>query len=129
MISHPIDLLGLGCVAVDDLLYVSSYPPADAKMPVRRRERHCGGLTATALVAAARLGARCSYAGVLGQDELSEFVLGHMRQEGIDVAQVALRPGVQPIHAVIIVDEARQTRTIFYDLNGVTGPDTTWPPE
>ncbi|MBN2129460.1 MAG: hypothetical protein JW741_08180, partial [Sedimentisphaerales bacterium] len=65
------DVLGLGYTAVDDLLYVESYPPADNKARVRHRERHCGGLTATALVAAARLGARCMYAGVLGNDELS----------------------------------------------------------
>ena len=67
--SDGYDVLGLGSVAVDDLLYVPHYPPADAKLQVRRRERQCGGLTATALVAAARLGARCAYAGVLGEDE------------------------------------------------------------
>ena len=49
-----VDILGLGGVAVDDLLYVDGYPPADSKTPVARRERQCGGLTATALVAAAR---------------------------------------------------------------------------
>ena len=26
------DVLGLGCVAIDDLLYVASYPAADTKM-------------------------------------------------------------------------------------------------
>lgn len=30
-----------------------------------RRERQCGGMTGTALVAAARSGARCGYAGVV----------------------------------------------------------------
>ncbi len=48
-----IDILGFGAVAVDDLLYVKSYPAADTKKQVLRHERHCGGLTATALVAAA----------------------------------------------------------------------------
>ena len=48
------DILGLGAVAVDDLMYVESYPPPDVKTRVLRRERHCGGLTATALVTAAR---------------------------------------------------------------------------
>ena len=58
------DVLGLGCVAVDDLLYVPSFPEPDSKMRVRRRERQGGGLTGNALVAAARLGGRCaSHAG------------------------------------------------------------------
>ena len=52
------DVLGLGCTAIDDLLYVPAYPEPDSKMQFRRKERHCGGLTGTALVAAARLGSR-----------------------------------------------------------------------
>ena len=79
------DVLGFGSVAVDDLIYVESYPPADAKAPVLRTQRQCGGLTATALVAAARLGSSCAYAGVLGDDELSLFTIERMRQEGIDL--------------------------------------------
>jgi len=72
------DILGLGCATVDDLLFVDAYPPADGKTPVRGRQRQGGGLTATALVAAARLGARCHYAGTLGEDELSQFVEGRL---------------------------------------------------
>ena len=49
--SEAIDILGLGAVAVDDLVYVAAYPPANAKVPVLGRDRQCGGLTATALVA------------------------------------------------------------------------------
>src|ERR1044071_3929876 len=80
-----LDVLGLGCAAVDDIFYVEQYPPPDAKIHVLKRERHCGGLTATALVAAARLGARCAFAGTLGYDEGSEFVLETFRREGVDV--------------------------------------------
>ena len=76
-----IDILGLGAVAVDDLVYVDSYPLRDTKLPVRRQERHCGGLAATALVTAARLGSNCAYAGVLGYDELSEYVIGRIRAD------------------------------------------------
>ncbi len=59
-----IDVLGLGAVAVDDLVYLDEYPRPDSKVRVVRRERHAGGLTGTALVAAARMGRRCSYAGL-----------------------------------------------------------------
>ncbi len=65
--SSTFDILGLGCTAVDDLLYVEHYPAADSKVRIRRQERQGGGLTGTALVAAARMGARCQYAGGLGQ--------------------------------------------------------------
>jgi sugar/nucleoside kinase (ribokinase family) len=121
------DVLGLGCVAVDDLLYVDAYPPPDAKVRVRRRERQGGGLTGTALVAAARLGARCAFAGVLGDDEDSRFVEDCFRRAGVDVSAVVRRPGARPIRSTIIVDESAHTRTIFFDLAGSTGADPDRP--
>jgi sulfofructose kinase len=121
------DILGLGCVAIDDLLYVPAYPPTDAKVQVRRRERQCGGLTATALVTAARLGATCVYAGILGDDQLSQYVVDRLAQEGVDTRFVRRLPGAQPIYSIVIVDEARQTRTIFYDLENVLGAQEDWP--
>ena len=66
-----IDILGFGSVAVDELLYVDAFPPADGKVRVSGRERRCGGLAGVALLAAARLGARCAYAGRLGTDTAS----------------------------------------------------------
>src|SRR5262249_9721202 len=125
--ARSFDIVGLGCAAVDDLLYVPAYPFADAKVQIRRRERQGGGLTATALVTAARLGSRCAYAGVLGEDDLSEFVRQRLREEGVDVSLVRERPGARPIHSIIIVDEARQTRNIFYDLENVYGAEPGWP--
>jgi sulfofructose kinase len=125
--SQKIDVLGLGVVAVDDLIFVPSYPPADAKIPVSRRERHCGGLTATALVAAARLGCQCSYAGVLGNDELSKFAIERMSQEGISFSHLICRDAARPISATVVVDEGQKTRNIFFDLHGFVGADDTLP--
>ncbi|PYI89094.1 MAG: hypothetical protein DME26_01975 [Verrucomicrobia bacterium] len=91
------DILGLGAVAVDDFIYVEHYPQPDEKARVVRRQRKCGGLTAIALVAAARLGARCAYAGVLGHD------------------------------ALIVVDQQRGTRNIFFDVAGFVGANVEAP--
>ena len=124
----PFDILGLGAVAVDDLLFVDRYPPADVKTLVRRRERHCGGLTATALVAAARLGARCAYAGVLGDDPLSDFAVQAMAREGIDLAYLRRAEAARPAVAAIVVDTVRQTRNIFVDINALVGAAPDWPP-
>lgn len=122
------DVLGLGCVAVDDLLYLPAFPRPDTKTRVRRRERQCGGLTATALVAAARLGARCAFAGVLGDDEDSRFVLEALRREGVDTEPHVRRDGARPIHSTILVAEEGHTRTILFDLAGSTGAAEDAPP-
>jgi len=121
------DILGLGVLAVDDLLYVKAYPSADTKTRVSARERQCGGLTGTALIAAARLGATCAYAGMLGADELSSFVTAALKAEGVDVTHVVARADARPVHSVVVVDETRHTRTILYDVSGTTGADPELP--
>ena len=119
-----IDVLGLGYTAVDDLIYVDAYPLADAKTRVRARERQCGGLTATALATAARLGCRCAYAGTLGEDEYSRFVIEQFRKFDIELSLLRRRSDAHPVRSNIIVDSSLQTRTILYDLNGVVGRGT-----
>lgn len=121
------DVLGIGCATVDDLIVADSYPPADVKLQVKRMERHFGGLTATALVAAAKLGGRCAFAGMLGTDELSRAIEANFAGYGVDVSHVVRRADSKPIHAVIVVAEADQTRTIFYEYDAPTGADPDAP--
>jgi sugar/nucleoside kinase (ribokinase family) len=123
------DVLGLGCTTVDELLYVNAYPPADTKVLVDRRERQCGGLTATALVAASRQGASCAYGGALGDNEDSAFVIAALRHEGIDVSTIAHHPLAGPIHSTIIVDQTSHTRSIFFQRPQIIGPIEAAPTE
>ncbi len=37
--SAKFDILGIGCVSVDDLMVIGSYPQADAKLRISRSER------------------------------------------------------------------------------------------
>src|SRR4051812_48809180 len=126
-LQKQFDVLGLGCAAVDDILYVDQCPPADAKIHVLRRERHCGGLTATALVAASRLGAKCAFAGTLGFDDGSDFVLQTFRREGVNVKHAVRRQNAAPVLSVIIVDEKRGTRNIFALIKHSRGADAKLP--
>ena len=121
------DILGLGAVAVDDLLFVEAYPPPDTKTRITRLERHCGGLTGTALVAAARLGACCAYAGMMGRDDLSDFVLRRLEREGIDVSRVLRRRQAGPAHSHIIVDQRHGTRNVFSHVPPLVGASLRTP--
>ncbi len=127
--TKPVDVLGLGAVAVDDFIEVEAYPGPDTKARVVGRQRHCGGLTAIALIAAARLGGNCAYAGVLGQDELSRFVLDCLEREKVNVSWVRQRSFARPVHSNIIVDKRRGSRTVFYDLEHVVGAGVDVPAE
>ncbi|GAB4534192.1 MAG: PfkB family carbohydrate kinase [Anaerolineae bacterium] len=114
------DVLGFGAVTVDDLIYVDDYPPPGSKKPIQAQQRQGGGLTGTALVAAARLGARSAYAGVLGDDELSQFTLEELAHEGVDCRAVLRRSQARPIHSLVIVDQSTGQRTILYTIAGFT---------
>ncbi|MDQ7026362.1 MAG: PfkB family carbohydrate kinase [Anaerolineae bacterium] len=109
------DVLGIGAAAIDDLLFVADYPKEDTKMKVERVERHGGGLVATALVAAHRLGLRAAFAGVLGHDDESKWITADLRREGVDTTPVTVLPDTFPIHAYIIVDSQHHSRTILYN--------------
>ena len=122
------DVLGVGVATVDDLLWVPRYPARDSKVRILRSERRCGGLAATALATAARLGASAAYAGVLGNDERSAFVLECLRDAGVDTGHVAFRPDATPGHSTIVVDLARGTRTVLSDPGGSARHVAGWPP-
>ncbi len=119
--TFDFDVLGLGAVAVDDFVYVDAYPPPDVKLSVLGRGRQLGGLTATALVAAARLGARTGYAGVLGDDELSRAAVSGLAREQIDLSQLVIQADARPIHSTIVVSPQWGTRNIFFERHGVVG--------
>ncbi len=113
--ENKIDVLGLGAVAVDDVIGVEHYPPVDTKEAIRSHERFGGGLAGTALVTASRLGCRAAYCGALGEDDLSLFTLKEFEREGVDCAWIARIPGARPIHSIVI-------RTLFFDLAGLQPP-------
>jgi sulfofructose kinase len=123
-----IDVLGIGIAAVDDLVRVPAFPEPDSKVRVSDAIRACGGLGANALVAAARLGGRVAYAGVLGTDEPSDFVLAVLAAEGVDTAGVTRLPEAGPGHSIIVVDgEGR--RIVYSDpRRTIAGSEVVPPP-
>jgi sulfofructose kinase len=122
------DVLGIGCAAVDERLYVSHFPAADGKSRIIGREQSLGGLTAIALVAAARMGARAAYAGRLGSDELSQFVERALVQYGVTTSSVVRDESARPGRSTIIVDESAGTRAVLSEVLGPRGADETRPP-
>lgn len=122
-----IDVLGLGAVAVDDLVFLERFPRPDTKVKMVGRERQGGGLTGTALVAAARLGSSCAYAGTLGEDEDSRFVAEGLAREGVETSMIVRRAGARPYRSIVLVDLEAKTRTLIGTGEGVVGADPALP--
>ncbi len=116
------DVVGFGIAAVDDIVELEHFPEPDSKMPILSIERHGGGQSTTALVAAARQGMVCGYAGLLGANELSEFTRTLLRREGIQVVGGARYPEAQPYHSIVLLDASTGERTVLFSSDGVRGP-------
>jgi sulfofructose kinase len=127
--ADGIDVLGLGAVAVDDMLFLDHFPLPDSKTAIQRVERRAGGNTGTALVAARRMGRSAAYAGALGGDELSRFILQGLAAEGVDVRHLVSTGSSRPFHSTILIDTRTQTRTILYNQENVIGASEDGPSE
>ncbi len=118
------DVVGAGIAAVDDLIYVSEYPPIDCKIPVHGSIRQGGGPACTAMAAAGSLGGRAAYAARFGDNELSRFIASALERRGVDISHIVHDPSGGPYHSVIVVDGGGH-RNVFYDpaLYRVVTPD------
>jgi len=121
MQSRP-DLIGFGAVAVDDLLYLDNYPKPDSKIRVKKHLRLGGGLAGTALVAAARLGAKPAYFGVLGNNDLSPFTRIEFRNEKVNTDICVHKDRAKPLHSIILVDNKNGSRTILFSTKDFSVP-------
>jgi sugar/nucleoside kinase (ribokinase family) len=115
------DVLGLGSLAVDEVIHVERYPRPDTKTRIVRKERRFGGLTGTALATAARLGAVCGYAGRLGTDLNSRAVAEALTGIGVDTTHAAVSERFSVTNSTIILSP--ETRNVFSSADGPTGAD------
>jgi len=117
--QKKVDVVGLGCCAVDFLAIVPQYPKPDTKTQVLEFTKQGGGLVGTALVALARLGARTRFVGKVGDDELGRFIVDTFKQDRVDTSGLKLVKGCTARFAFIVVDKATGKRTIFWTQAGI----------
>lgn len=124
-----IDVLGLGSVALDEILVVDHWPEPDEKMRVASRSQRLGGLTGHALVAAAKAGARCAYAGRLGTDATSLAVAEALAAAEIDLTHAPRAAEYGVGRSVIISALRERSRNVFSQATGMTGAHDGLPGE
>jgi sulfofructose kinase len=113
--NKPYDVVGMGLNSVDFLTVVPEFPSLNSKMKILRFSKQGGGQVATAMVALARWEIKTKYIGKVGGDELGQFSLNSIRQEGVDVSSVTMEPNAQNQFAIIIIDGVSGERTILWD--------------
>jgi len=112
--DKPFDVVGMGLNSVDFLCVVPEFPTLNSKMEMLQFSKQGGGQVATAMVALSRWGVKAKYIGKVGGDELGQFSLRSIRQEGVDVSSVIAEPSATNQFATIIVDRSTGDRTILW---------------
>jgi sugar/nucleoside kinase (ribokinase family) len=111
---RALDVFGVGQNALDRLCDVDGVPRMGEKRPLPGCRDLPGGQVATAVLACARLGLRCAYAGRVGDDAAGARVLAPLRDAGVDVSDVRTLAGAPTQTAVILVDRPSGERTILW---------------
>lgn len=101
-------------IAVRDLVFrVDSLPPQPGKLTARSLQRVGGGMSASASVAAARLGATVAFWGRLGDDVEGHALRAELRSYGISVPAPA-EPGTQtPTAAVLVAANGERLLAVY----------------
>ncbi len=108
------DVVGVGLNATDTLILLSRFPAYGGKAPYEREVLSPGGQVASAMVTCARLGMRAKYIGTLGDDQHGILQLASLRESGINLDDIEIRPDCPNQSAYILVDQSTGERTVVW---------------
>lgn len=112
--AEALDVLGLGEISLDQVARLPRFPHYASKLAMTSWEEHPGGQMATALLTCARLGLSTRLLGCVGDDDAGRRALAPLREAGVALDGVRVRPGVRSRGAMILVDQATGERTVLW---------------
>lgn len=86
------EVIGVGLAVLDHLMVVSEFPGREGVFPSTQYDVQGGGMVATALVAAQKLGASTEFWGRVGDDEPGHAVLRELKAFNVNTSQVHVVP-------------------------------------
>jgi len=98
-------VIGLGIATLDVLLRLDRMPTWEQGGRLSAFRLEGGGPAATAMAAAARLGARTGFIGTAGNDEAARIKVRSLVKEGVDVSRLVVRNAPENQIVVVCVDE------------------------
>lgn len=107
-------IVGVGHCCQDSICTVEYYPPEDGSTHILSiDDTQGGGAVATALVAAAKLGAEASVIANLGDDQTGDRIVEGFHSFGVSTEAVARIRGGRSSCSTVMVNPANGTRTKF----------------
>jgi ribokinase len=115
------DLTGLGYCCLDHLCLLPRIP-LDDKTEIIESLIQGGGPAATAVCAAARLGAKTAFIGAVGDDGRGAQILDGLRREGTDSSGVVIRSGAESAAAFCWTEQPTGKRSIAWTRGKAKAP-------
>lgn len=106
-------IIGTGTAVYDVLLKLTDFPGEERHVGVIEQKTQGGGMTATAMVAVARLGQNCAFFGNLGDDENGQKILQGLVDEGVNVDGVEMLPGYVNTVSYVLINSKNGSRTFL----------------
>ncbi len=115
MTTPLFDVVGVGLNATDTLILLPKFPAYAGKVRFTDEMLSPGGQVASAMVTCARLGMRVKYIGTMGDDERGRVQMESLRNTGINLDDVEVRPNCANQTAYILIDQSTGERTVLWD--------------
>jgi sugar/nucleoside kinase (ribokinase family) len=119
------DVGGLGFCSFDYLCIVP-HIPLDEKVEVIKSLTQGGGPSATATVAAARLGASATFIGAIGDDDRGEAILKGFNKEGVNTDHIQKKTGRESPVAFCWIEKESGKRSIAWSKGNSMPLDPSW---
>jgi sugar/nucleoside kinase (ribokinase family) len=113
---EKLQIIGLGLATIDILMRLEEMPAWEKFNYLQDLKFEGGGPAGTALVAAARLGARAGFIGTAGNDPAGDLKVDGFRREGVDTAGLVRRPFPEDQVALVFVHARTGERTFAAPL-------------
>jgi ribokinase len=115
MSDKRVDIIGLGLATIDIMTLIPRLPQPDDVFRAHRILLEGGGPVATALAAAAKLGATTAYLGPIAPTRWGTLTRAGLEAYGVDTSHAPTRARGEQTVSVILVDGPTGRRSILYD--------------
>ena len=107
-------VVGIGQCCLDYLALIDTYPEVDTKNEVIEWHEQSGGPVATALITLSRLGVKCRFHGITGDDFAADKIKEALINENINVHGLLKREKNVSHIALIVIEKGSAKRTVFW---------------
>jgi sulfofructose kinase len=122
---EKLDIVGFGLSTLDVVMVMKDMPNWEYGGWVSEFAFQNGGMAATAVVAAARVGARAGFIGAIGNDEIADLKRMYLTKFGVDTSRMIKRDAPEGQVSFVYVHEGTGERVFAPNSRFVEGPPQT----